>query len=493
MALEQKLNLRMSQRLIMTPSLQQAIKLLQMSKLELVDEIQQELTENPVLEESSEDGPAPERTETEPAPAEAPAAADGAERSEADAEPEPESRDPFEDIDYESYFQDVEGSYTPRTQIETGEELPSFENTLAEKPGLAEHLTWQLDMSVTPGQTKDIGRAIIGNLNEDGYLKASLEEIQEMGPFEREEVHATLALVQGFDPIGVAARDLVECLTIQLKHLGEEGSVAETIVRYHMDKLQTRRYKDLAETLDVPMDDLMAEIEIIKGLDPRPGQKYNVESSRYVVPDVYVLKLDDDYQIVLNEEGLPRLRISPVYRRMVERGASAATPDDAKDYVRNKLRSAFRLIKSLEERQRTIYKVAVSIVKHQREFLDYGIERMRPLVLKDVADDIGMHESTVSRVVNNKYMHTHRGLFEMRFFFHSGIASVHGGENVSSLTVKDRIRKIISSEEAGRPLSDAAIVKILMGEGLQIARRTVAKYREELKIPASSSRKSGLP
>jgi RNA polymerase sigma-54 factor len=291
--------------------------------------------------------------------------------------------------------------------------------------------------------------------------------------------------------VGVAARDLIECLTIQLRHLGEEGSAAETIVRHHMDKLQNRRYKELAEALGLPMDDLQAEIEIIKGLDPRPGQKYNVENSRYVVPDVYVVKIDDEYQILLNEEGLPRLRISPVYRKMVERGGGDAAPADAKEYVRNKLRSAFRLIKSLEERQRTIYKVAVSIVKHQRDFLDYGIERMRPLVLKDVADDIGMHESTVSRVVNNKYMHTHRGLYELRFFFHSGIASVHGGDNVSSLTVKERIRKIVSAEDGKRPLSDAAIVKVLLGEGLQIARRTVAKYREELKIPSSGSRKDG--
>ena len=239
------------------------------------------------------------------------------------------------------------------------------------------------------------------------------------------------------------------------------------------------------------MDDLQAEIEIIRGLDPRPGQKYNSESSRYVVPDVYVVKIDDDYQVLLNEEGLPRLRISPVYRKMVERGGGGGAPADAKEYVRSKLRSAFRLIKSLEERQRTIYKVAVSIVKHQRDFLDFGIERMRPLVLKDVADDIGMHESTVSRVVNNKYMHTHRGLFELRFFFHSGIASVHGGDNVSSLTVKERIRKIVSAEDTRHPLSDAAIVKMLLGEGLQIARRTVAKYREELKIPSSGSRKEG--
>jgi RNA polymerase sigma-54 factor len=482
MALEQRLSVRMSQRLIMTPSLQQAIKLLQMSKLELVDEIQQELTENPVLEEALEEGPVAERAESETAPAEAPETPDGA-----DAEPS----NPFEDIDYESYFHDVEGSYVPRAPVETGETLPSFENTLAEKQDLAGHLIWQLDMSASTDRAKEIGRAIIGNLNEDGYLTASVEELQEMGGFTADEIRSTLDLVQGFDPVGVAASDLVECLTIQLKHLGEEGSAAATIVAHHMDKLQNRRYKELAEALGLSMDDLQAEIEIIKGLDPRPGQKYNVENSRYVVPDVYVVKIDDDYQILLNEEGLPRLRISPVYRKMIERGGGDTAPADAKEYVRNKLRSAFRLIKSLEERQRTIYKVAVSIVKHQREFLDYGIERMRPLVLKDVADDIGMHESTVSRVVNNKYMHTHRGLFELRFFFHSGIASVHGGDNVSSLTVKERIRKIVSAEDGKRPLSDAAIVKVLLGEGLQIARRTVAKYREELKIPSSGSRKAG--
>jgi RNA polymerase sigma-54 factor len=482
MALEQRLSVRMSQRLIMTPSLQQAIKLLQMSKLELVDEIQQELTENPVLEEALEEGPVAERAESEPAPTETAATADAADA---------ETADPFEHIDYESYFQDVEGTYVPRTPIETGEALPSFENTLAEKQDLAGHLIWQLDMTASTERMKDIGRAIIGNLNEDGYLRASVEELQEMGGYSAEEIQSTLEMVQGFDPVGVAASDLIECLTIQLRHLGEEGSAAETIVRHHMDKLQARRYKELADALGLPLDDLHAEIEIIKGLDPRPGQKYNIESSRYVVPDVYVVKIDDDYQVLLNEEGLPRLRISPVYRRMIERGGGDTAPADAKEYVRNKLRSAFRLIKSLEERQRTIYKVAVSIVKHQREFLDYGIERMRPLVLKDVAEDIGMHESTVSRVVNNKYMHTHRGLFELRFFFHSGIASVHGGDNVSSLTVKERIRKIVSAEDGKRPLSDAAIVKVLLGEGLQIARRTVAKYREELKIPSSGSRKAG--
>jgi RNA polymerase sigma-54 factor len=474
MALEQKLSVRMSQRLVMTPSLQQAIKLLQMSKLELVEEVQQELLENPVLEEQAEVPPA-ERTEVE------------AEK------PEPgDPTDPFEDIDYESYFQDVENNYAPRAPRETGEELPSFESTLAAKPSLADHLHWQLDMSAADETTRAIGRAVIGNINEDGYLQATLGEIADLGGFSREDVERGLAVIQSFDPVGIASRDLVECLTLQLHHLGEDGTPAETIVRCHLDKLQNRRYKELAEVLGLELDALKAEIEIIRGLDPRPGQRYSRESSTYVVPDVYVLKIDDDYQILLNEEGLPRLRISPVYRRMVSRRDGDGTSSEAREYVRNKLRSAFRLIKSLEERQRTIYKVAQSIVKFQRDFLDYGIERLRPLVLKDVADDIGMHESTVSRVVNNKYMHTHRGLYEMRFFFHSGITSTRGEASVSSLTVKEKIRKIIAAEDSNRPLSDSAIVKLLKSDGLQIARRTVAKYREELKIPSSSSRKQAF-
>ncbi len=474
MALEQKLSLRMSQRLVMTPSLQQAIKLLQMSKLDLVEEVQQELLENPVLEEGQPDeGPAADGGESE-------ASDDGASES---------SDDPFDGIDYEAYFKEVDNDYTPRAPREVGAELPSFENTLAKQTNLSDHLTWQLDLSTSSDEVKEIGRAIIGNINLDGYLRASLEEIQQIAGADAEKVESTIQLIHRFDPVGVGARDLVECLCLQLDHLGESGPAAETIVREHLDKVQNRRFKELAAALELDMEDLQAEIEIIRALDPRPGQKYNTETSTYVVPDVYVVKIGDDYRILLNEDGLPRLRISPVYRRMIARGAAKETPPEAKDYVRNKLRSAFRLIKSLEERQRTIFKVATSIVKFQRDFMDYGVERLRPLVLRDVADDIGMHESTVSRVVNNKYMHTHRGLFEMRFFFHSGITSTRGDASVSSVAVKDRIRKIVAAEDSRRPLSDSAIVRILADDGLQIARRTVAKYREELKIPSSSNRK----
>src|SRR5262249_46767793 len=261
----------------------------------------------------------------------------------------------------------------------------------------------------------------------------------------------------------------------------------ETVIRDHLEPLQGRKFREIAHALGCTLEEVHRTAEIIRGFDPRPGKKYNVDRSNYVVPDVFVYKVDKGYTIVLNEDGLPRLRVSSFYRRMVDR-SNADVSREARDYVREKLSSALRLIKSLEERQRTIYKVARSIVSFQRKFLDYGFEHLRPLVLKDVAEDIQMHESTVSRVVNNKYMHTPRGLFEMRFFFHSGISSAYG-DDISSRSVKEKIRKIIGEEDQKRPLSDSEIARILKQEGLQIARRTVAKYREELRIPSSNSRR----
>ena len=469
MALEQKLSLRLGQRLVMTPSLQQAIKLLQMSKLELQDEIQQELVENPVLEESQQ--------VEDPEPAES------------NESPEEKPTDPFDEIDYESYFREVEQDYQPPRGVEPSER-PTFEAMLAETQDLTSHLTWQLNLSSHTEVEKEIGRAIIGNLDETGYLTATFSELIALTGQSEEAVREVLVKIQNYDPVGVAARDLIDCLCIQLDYLGESGTAAETIVREHLPMVEANKLGELAKILEIDREDLDAELEIVRHLDPRPGQKFNTVKNPYVTPDVFVVKVGDDYEIYLNDDGLPRLRISPVYRKMAERGASDS---EARDYVRTKLRSAFRLIKSIEERQRTILKIAHSIVKMQREFLDDGIEYMRPLVLKDVADDIGMHESTVSRVVNNKYMHTHRGLFEMRFFFHSGIASSRGGGAVSSLSVKQKIRKIIEGEDARHPYSDAAIVKILKAEGLKIARRTVAKYREELKVPSSTQRRRALP
>ncbi|HMC83118.1 MAG TPA: RNA polymerase factor sigma-54 [Candidatus Polarisedimenticolia bacterium] len=482
MALEQKLNMRMTTKLIMTPSLQQAIKLLQMSKLELVEEITQELTLNPVLEETQE------AREGEPPEAETPAEETAPVPT---AEPPGEaSADSFQEIDYQAYFQDyLDAGYNPRVPAEEVE-APPLENILTRPQNLADHLLWQLAMNLPEGAEQEIGRAIIGNLDENGYLKASPEEIQAMGGFTREKVSGVLSQIQEFDPTGVAARDLRECLLIQCRAFDMEGTPQEAIIRDHLELLEGRRFKEIASALGCTLEEVHRHVEIIRGFDPRPGKKYNVDRSNYVIPDVYVYKVDEGYAIVLNEEGLPRLRVSSFYRRMVDK-ANTSVSREARDYVREKLSSALRLIKSLEERQRTIYKVARSIVKFQKNFLDYGFEHLRPLILKDVADDIEMHESTVSRVVNNKYMHTPRGLFEMKFFFHSGIASVLG-EDVSSLTVKERIKKLIAEESQARPLSDSSIAKLLGGEGLQIARRTVAKYREELRIPSSNDRRRGF-
>jgi RNA polymerase sigma-54 factor len=489
MALEQKLNLRMSQRLIMTPSLQQAIKMLQMTKLELQQEVTQELTENPLLEELQETTES--TSEDDKAEGEEAAASEASEA----ADPEPQAADEretdsFDEIDYEAYFQDyMDLSFTPQTRSEEVETRP-LENVLTKPQNLSDYLLWQLDMNIGSPRQKEIGRAIIGNIDDDGYLQATLEEIAAMGPYEMEEVEHTLHLVQELDPPGIAARNLRECLLLQIAFHDMEGTPIETIVKDHLGLVQARKFRDLASVVGRPLEEIMECIETIRHLDPKPGKKFSQSSSHYVVPDVFVVKIDKGYTILLNDEGLPRLRISPFYRRMIDR----KNPDvsrETRDYVREKFRSAFRLIKSLEERQRTIYKVARSIVQHQQSFLDFGYEHLRPLILKDVADDIGMHESTVSRVVNLKYMHTPRGLFEMRFFFHSSISSVQGVD-VSSLTVKHRIKKVVEEEDPKHPLSDAAIVQILGKDGLRIARRTVAKYREELRIHSSNERRQGF-
>src|SRR5262245_3067891 len=490
MALEQKLNLRMTQKLIMTPSLQQAIKLLQMTKLELQEEITQELTENPLLEELQEGAAEAEKTDGEEAAAPEASPSDAVPAVDSEAPPEEREKDSFDEIDYESYFQDyMDLSYRPQAPAEEIE-TPPLENILSRPQSLGDYLQWQLDMSIVPGTQKEISRAIIGNLDEDGYLRVALEDIAAMGPWPMEQVEQALHLVQEFDPPGVAARDLKECLLIQVAFHDMEGTPAETIVKDHMELLQGRKFKELAQALGCSVEEVMHYVDTIRHLDPKPGKKYNAGSNHYVIPDVYILKVDKGYTVVLNEEGLPRLRISPFYRRMIDRNNTEVTRE-TREYVREKFRSAFRLIKSLEERQRTIYKVAKSIVKHQQGFLDFGYEHLRPLILKDVADDIGMHESTVSRVVNHKYMHTPRGLFEMKFFFHSSISSTQG-QDVSSLAVKERIKKVVSDEDPRRPLSDAAIVQVLSDDGLRIARRTVAKYREELRIPSSNERRQGF-
>ena len=473
MGIQQKLHTKLVQKLILTPSLQQAIKLLPMSTLELSDLLNQEMVENPMLEEVPTEDLQPADTASAP--------------EKPDTEDKTNKTDTWDDQDYEYFFGDyLDDGYRARVPQEM-KELPPIENTLSTSASLSDHLMWQLSMQTDDPLMREIGSAIIGNLNDDGYLVASFDELSAMGPWPMTEVERALALIQGFDPTGVAARDLQECLLLQLRRLGLEGTPTERMVAEHLRLLQNHQVPEIARRLGLSIDDLKEHIEVIRHLDPKPGSRYNPSQSQYVIPDVYVVKVEDQYVAVLNDDGLPQMRISPVYRRLLDKGA-ADNNDETRAYVKDKFRSALWLIKSVEQRQKTIHKVANSIINFQRDFLDHGVEHLRPLVLRDVANDIGMHESTVSRVVTNKYMHTPQGVFEMKYFFHSGISSSYG-ESVSSVTIKQRIRKIIDSEDARKPLSDSKIVSILQREGLMLARRTIAKYREELKIPTSNQRK----
>jgi RNA polymerase sigma-54 factor len=474
MALEQKLHLKLSQKLIMTPSLQQAIKLLQLSKLELQEVLNQELLENPLLEETAEEVKTEEQeTKTE-------------NEEEKKVETQEKEKDSFDEIDYDAYFQDyIEYGYNPRMN-EEHDEFP-IENTLTRPPNLTDHLTWQLMMSDASPRTKEIGQFIIGNIDEDGYLRASNEEIMASGKYEADEVAVALKAIQSLDPIGVGARDLRECLLLQLEFLEVDEPLVDTIIRDHWEMFMQRHFVQLAKVIGIDLKTLEGIVEVIKHLDPKPGRKYSNERAIYVEPDVYIQKVGDEYVIVLNEDGMPKLRINGSYRAMLN-SMDSKQDGETVNYIKDKIRSAVWLIKSLDQRQRTIYKVAESIVKHQREFLEKGIDYLRPLVLRDVADDIQMHESTVSRVVSNKYMHTPRGLFLMKYFFHSGIDS-DTGEDISSLTVKKKIQSFIEGEDPRKPLSDSKIMKILNDEGINIARRTVAKYRDELNIPSSTDRK----
>jgi len=470
--MQQKLGLsqRLSQRLILTPSLQQAIKLLPLTTLELAEVLEQEVMENPLLEEVPAQETSPDEIANE------------------EAKEEQERTDPLKDIDIEKFFEDyLDDGDRRRTRPSEIPEMPPIENTLTEQADLYDHLSWQLRMSVSDELLLEIGDAIIQNVDEDGMLRASPSEIANLGPYPVEEVEKALCVVQNLDPPGVAARDLTECLRLQLRHLGLENSPTDVIVRDYIKQLQGHQYPEIGRQMGLSPDEVSHHLEIIKHLDPKPGLKYSPDRSTYVIPDVFVVKEGDEYKIILNDDGLPKLRISPTYRRMLE--GKEAGSEETRNYVKEKLRSALWLLKSVDQRQRTIYKVSESIVRHQRGFLDHGVTQLRPLVLRDVATDIGMHESTVSRVVANKYMHTPRGVYELRFFFHSGITSTMG-EAISSVTIKDKIRKMIEGEDAARPLSDSRIAELLGGGALPLARRTVAKYREELRIPPSNLRKS---
>ncbi len=472
MALELRLSTRLQQRLVMTPQLQLAIKLLQLNKLELEQTLQREMVENPVLEE----------VEEQPS--------NGAETAEpADKETEEEDRadQVIDNLDVDAFFSQY-FDYQPTTanMREQGEALP-LENTLASTTSLNEHLLWQLEMTELSPIVLEICPSVVGNLDHDGYLRASSDEIAAMGDWDSLHVERAIAAVQDMDPVGVCARDLRECLYLQLEQIGEADGLASAIVRDSLDDLTAHRFREIVRTTHSDIDSVADAVALIRSLNPKPGQAFSSEAPRYIVPDVFVRKDGDEYIVTVNDDGLPKLRVSRLYRTMLKGGGDLSP--DATEYLQEKVRAALWLIRSFGQRERTIRKVAESIVVHQSAFLEHGVAALRPMVLRDVAEDIGMHESTVSRVVNGKYMHTPQGIFEMRFFFHSGLGHASGSD-VSSVSVKEKIRRLISAEDGRKPLSDAALAKSLENSGLRIARRTVAKYREEIGIPASKARRA---
>ncbi|MCB9639110.1 MAG: RNA polymerase factor sigma-54 [Myxococcales bacterium] len=531
MGLEHRQTLRLEHKLVITPQLQQAIKLLQLNHMELAEILQEELLENPMLEQSQED-------EDEEWDGEGPSLDDGdssqsAEDEEMQAEaasldeqlPEltsPEDQEEqavpenFDEVDWEAYFQDME--YTAPSlpsNREDFDELPTLESRLTPEETMIEHLMQQLRLVRMDDDVREMSALIIGNLNEDGWLvmdeegkreatemlaeqmanqeRAQMgedvpggESYEESVEYWKEIADEALEIVQGLEPSGVGARNLQESLLIQLQQRdgGEDLPLLERLVKDHLKNLERRNFAAIGKKMRVSLEALLEASEQIGQMDPRPGRNFSTDPPSYIgTPDIHVRKVGDQYYITLNDDGLPKLKISQFYKQAM-RGQN-----QGKEFIQEKLRNATWLLRSIHQRQQTIYKVTESIVKRQRDFFDFGLEYLKPMILRDVAEDISMHESTVSRVTTNKYVQTPQGLFELKFFFTSSLQATDGGDDISSLTVKEKIKKMIAEEEPRNPLSDQQIVKLLESEGIQIARRTVAKYRNILNIPSSSRRK----
>jgi RNA polymerase sigma-54 factor len=498
MSLELKQHLRMTQQLVMTPQLQQAIKLLQLSRMELVDLIRTEVTENPLLEgaDEADEEPVPQGA----SPAEAAEIEAKPEHKEAEKAQEVKGEEGANEIDWDQYLDQyqLQGHTAPSNRGLADEELPGYEATLTKKTDLVDHLVWQLRLSKFTPEEEQVAMLIIGNLDDDGYFKmpaveGESEEAVTRDPLVRvafeagvgiEFAERVLKKVQLLDPIGVAARDLRECLLLQVRHLNADTPEIVAIIERHLKHLESKNYGAIAKDLKLTIEEVVKAVKVISRLEPKPGRAHTGEEAQYITPDVYVHKMGDKYIAVLNDDGLSKLRISGMYRAALKNGDAGK----AKEYIQDKLRSAVWLIRSIHQRQRTIFKVTESIVKFQRDFLDKGIAYLKPLILRDVAEDIGMHESTVSRVTTNKYVHTPQGIYELKFFFNSAINRT-GGDEIASEAVKNHIKLIVAAEDPKHPLSDQRIVELLKVQGIEIARRTVAKYREVLGILPSSKRK----
>jgi RNA polymerase sigma-54 factor len=485
MALETKLLQKMSQSLLMTPQLQQAIKLLQLGRMEYKEAIERELLENPVLEEIPFDGDPNGLPVANPEPKEPLVLSSQPSSESEEARPVENGEQQIEWEGYLDSFTDYQGSASAKSTVDYEDRQPP-EVVSTRTESLEQHLFEQVRMNDFAESDQRIAQHLIGNLDLDGYLECSYEEIAEVCGCSVDEVAGVADTIRFLDPIGTCSRNLQECLLTQIEAMGLADRLEYRIVKDHLDKLEKRKFDQIAKLESSSIEEVSKAVHAIRKLEPKPGRQFVDETVRYIVPDVYVQKVAGEYVISLNEDGLPKLRVSPYYTSLMKEGESGSASTN-KAYLTERLRAATWLIKSIHQRQQTIYRVTESIMKFQREFLDRGIERMKPLVLKDVADDIGMHESTVSRVTTEKYVHTPQGVFELKFFFTSGIKTASG--DISSSSVKERIKSLIGSEPPHNPISDQQIAEILAGEKVNIARRTVAKYRETLGIPSSSQRK----
>ena len=532
-----RLTTSLSQRLVLTPQLRQRIEMLQMTSLELSELIQQQLTENPVLEEVATQEEAHELAEKildhmasggelenfeaptveASAPEVGEPSSNGSREAEAESFIAPEqdmesgggevetgavetgdeisadadadaSRDAFEEVDFGREFQDYLDPGYKTQEFEYKEDAPTFEQFLTKAPSLSEHLEWQLHMDCQEGAVCDAAETVIGNLDEDGRLNATNEEIALQGGWSEETVERARQVVMRLEPVGCGARDVRECLMAQLEARGETERLATQLIRDHLSELQQHKLPHLSKQMGIDLETLAAELQFIRTLDPYPGRRYTSEEPILISPEIYIEKLEEngEYVIYFADDGSPRLRISPTYQQMLSQGT---TTKETRNFIKEKMRSAVDLLRNIEHRRQTIYRVVESIVNRQREFLDKGVECIKPMMLKDIAEDIGMHLSTVSRVVNRKYAHTPQGVIELRRFFTEGMLNEEG-EEVSTRIIKLKIKKLIEEEDSHNPITDDQVVKILVKDGIKLSRRTVAKYRDQMRIPGSRERRA---
>src|SRR6476619_146603 len=525
-----KLTTSLSQRLVLTPQLRQRIEMLQMTSLELTDLIQQQLLENPVLEEVPSQEEVQEiaekvldhraSSESDTFEAHAPELGTAATNGSGDADvlaslpastdgeagdtlaggeheegggeegiTDEAPRDAFEEIDFGREFQDYLDPGYKTQEIEYKEDAPTFEQFLTRPPSLADHLEWQLHMSPIDEEVCDAAVSVIGNLDADGRLNATNEEIAAMGGWSEELVEQSRQAILRLDPVGCGARDVKECLLVQLEVRGESDRLAARLISEHLSELQQHKLPHLAKQIGVDVDTLLSELQFIRTLDPYPGRRYSSEEPVLIAPEIYIEKLDendDQYIIYFADDGSPRLRVSQQYQQML---GQTDVSNETKSFIREKMRSAVDLLRNIEHRRQTIYKVVESIVHRQQDFLDKGVQYIKPMMLKDIAEDIGMHLSTVSRVVNRKYAHTPQGVIELRRFFTEGMLN-EDGEEISTRIIKLKIKKLIEEEDSHNPITDDQVVKILAKDGIKLSRRTVAKYRDQMQIPGSRERRA---